>query len=85
VEECFRKLKLWELSLATFPMNESATVLDMKSLDQMEGVLRGVKPSEVDGEMLVCLRTIAGQVKRLLAIQRDMSERRRSALKNWKP
>jgi len=60
------ELKLWELSLVTFPKNEAAQVVSVKSIDQIEGLLRGVAPADVKNEMLHHLRGIEVQLKRLL-------------------
>jgi len=66
-----QELKLWELSLATFPMNEQATIVAVKSLDQVEALLRGIKASDVDPGLLVRLRGIEVEVKRLRATPGD--------------
>ncbi|WP_158750264.1 HK97 family phage prohead protease [Acidobacterium sp. S8] len=70
-----QELKLWELSLVTFPMNEAATVLGVKSLGDVESILRGIRDAG-DPEVKAHLRKIAAECKRLLPADVDDAERR---------
>jgi hypothetical protein len=59
------ELKLYEGSIVTFPMNESAMVSSVKSAAEVEEYLRGLKASDIDSELLARLRVISNEVKRL--------------------
>jgi hypothetical protein len=56
-----KELKLWEISVVTFPMNESATIQSVKSLalsdDEVQHHLRGIRRHQ---------KAIHGHVKALL-------------------
>jgi hypothetical protein len=67
-----QEIKLWELSLVTFPMDQSATVFAVKSLDDVERVLRSV--SDPTGPVIAHLRSIQEQLKTILAGQPDEAE-----------
>ncbi len=71
------ELKLWELSLVAFPMNEAAQVVSVKSIDQIESLRRGVAPAGVKDEMLQHLRGIEVQLKRLLVSTDDPEDKER--------
>jgi HK97 family phage prohead protease len=61
-----RELKLWEISLVAIPANPLAQVTSVKSLAQVESLLRGVKPGDVDAVLMEQLRGIDSALKGLL-------------------
>jgi len=63
----------------TFPMNEAAQVVSVKSVDQIEGLLRGVAVADVKDDMLQYLRGIEMQLKRLLVSADDLRGGERKA------
>ena len=75
------ELKLWELSLVTFPMNEAAQVVSVKSIDQIESLLRGVAAADVKDDMLQHLRGIETQLKLLLVSAVNLEGGERKALR----
>jgi hypothetical protein len=60
-----KELRLWEGSIVTFPMNEQAMVTSIKSLSDIEGVLRSLRDAS-EPDVLRQLRGIDLQLKRLL-------------------
>jgi hypothetical protein len=63
----------------TFPMNEAAQVVSVKSIDQIESLLRSVAPADVKDDMLQHLRGIEMQLKRLLVSAVDLEGGERKA------
>jgi uncharacterized protein len=62
-----QELKLWEVSLVTFPMNERAVVNSVKSLHDVERVLSSLSTEDLSKqETLNQLRVIDSELKRLL-------------------
>jgi hypothetical protein len=61
-----QELRLWEGSIVTFPMNPLAAVSSVKSAAEVEAYLKHLTPSDIDAELLAHLRSIAGEVKRLI-------------------
>jgi HK97 family phage prohead protease len=61
-----REIKLYEVSLVAIPANRLAVVTSVKSLGDIETMLRNVKPSDVDDGVLVTLRSIDVALKSLL-------------------
>jgi HK97 family phage prohead protease len=57
---------LHEISLVAVPANPRAIVTTLKSLAQVESVLRGVRPADVTGSTLDQLRSINAALKGLL-------------------
>ena len=62
-----KEVHLHEISLVAVPANPRAQVVSVKSIAQIEDVLRGVKPSDVKDEVLTQLRCVSVELKRLLA------------------
>lgn len=60
-----KELRLWEGSLVTFPMNEQAMVTSIKSLSDVERVLRSVTDL-TDADVVRQLKSIDCELKRLL-------------------
>jgi HK97 family phage prohead protease len=61
-----REIKLWEVSLCAIPANPAAQVTSVKSLAQVETVLRTLRPGEVSASDLEQLRSIDLALKSLL-------------------
>jgi HK97 family phage prohead protease len=61
-----REVKLWEVSLVAIPANPLAQVTSVKSLAQVESVLRTLRPGEVSSADLEQLRSIGATLKSLL-------------------
>ena len=62
-----KEVHLREISLVAVPANPRAQVVSVKSIAQIEDVLRSVKPSDVNDEVLAQLRGVSAELKRLLA------------------
>ena len=60
------ELKLWEVSLVTFPMNQSALVTSVKSLDDARRVLSEAAAHREDAETIAALRALLKDVSVLL-------------------
>jgi HK97 family phage prohead protease len=77
-----KELRVWEVSLATLPMNEAALVTGVKSLGDVLPLLSGLTGVDLDRETLAQLRGISAQLKRLLpaAAQPDNS----AVLRQWR-
>lgn len=65
-----REIHLHELSLVAIPANPKATVTSVKSLSDVERVLRGLR-DVTDAEVVAQLRGIDAQLKRLLIVAED--------------
>jgi hypothetical protein len=61
-----REIKLWEVSLCAIPANPAAQVTSVKSLAQVETVLRTLRPGQVSASDLEQLRSIDLALKSLL-------------------
>jgi hypothetical protein len=61
-----KEVRLLEISLVAVPANPRAIVTNVKSLAQIESVLRGVRPADVTGSTLDQLRSINAALKGLL-------------------
>jgi HK97 family phage prohead protease len=66
-----KEVHLHEVSLVAVPANPRAQVVSVKSIAQIEDVLRGVKPSDVNDEVLAQLRGVSAELKRLLTKNAD--------------
>jgi HK97 family phage prohead protease len=58
-----KEVRLHEISLVAVPANPNAIVTTVKSLAQVESVLRGVRPADVTGSTLDQLRNINAALK----------------------
>lgn len=61
-----KEIRLHEISLVAVPANPRAQVTAVKSLDQIESVLRGYRPADVDADIKQHLRGIDAELRRLL-------------------
>ena len=61
-----REVKLFEMSLVTIPADPRAMVASLKSLSQVDQLLRSLKGGDVDAETLASLRSIDTTLKALL-------------------
>jgi HK97 family phage prohead protease len=59
------ELRLWEVSIVTFPMNEAATVASVKSLDDARRILSDAAKSS-DAEQIAQLRGLLKDITQLL-------------------
>jgi HK97 family phage prohead protease len=62
-----KEVHLHEISLVAVPANPRAQVVSVKSIGQIQDVLRGVKPADVNDAVLVQLRGVSAELKRLFA------------------
>ena len=69
-----KEVRLHEISLVAVPANPYAVVTTVKSLTQVEGLLRGVKPGDVDAVLMEQLRGIDAELKRLLMGDGNMQD-----------
>jgi HK97 family phage prohead protease len=61
------EVRLWEVSIVTFPMNEQATVTSIKSLSDVSRLLKSMPAEELDASALQSLTQIDHELKRLRA------------------
>lgn len=61
-----REIKLYEISLVAIPANPLALVTSVKSLQQVDALLHGIKSGDVTGDTLAQLRAIDLTLKSLL-------------------
>jgi Escherichia/Staphylococcus phage prohead protease len=60
------ELKLWEVSLVTFPMNQSALVTSVKSIDDARRVLSEAAAHPEDAETIAAVRSLLKDITQLL-------------------
>ncbi|HTF69707.1 MAG TPA: HK97 family phage prohead protease [Edaphobacter sp.] len=70
-----REIKLYEVSLVAIPADPRAIVTSVKSLSQVESLLRGVRPGDLDAVLMEQLRGIDAELKRLLIADDDSEGR----------
>jgi HK97 family phage prohead protease len=61
-----KEIVVHEISIVSIPCNPAALIANVKSLSQVETMLRGVRPGDVKGDTLMQLRGIDTELKRLL-------------------
>jgi uncharacterized protein len=65
------ELRLWEVSVVTFPMNESATVSNVKSLDDARRVLSEAAAHPEDADTIAAVRSLLKDITQLLEDEDD--------------
>lgn len=63
-----KEVRLWEVSLVACPANLGATITSVKSISQIETLLRGVKPGDVDAVLMEQLLGIDAELRQLLKL-----------------
>jgi phage head maturation protease len=71
------ELKLWEVSIVTFPMNEAATISSVKSLEYARRILSEAATSD-DQEQMKQLRALIKDVVAVADAERVRRVRRRT-------
>lgn len=76
-----QELKLWEISIVTFAMNQNAVVDSVKSLRDVERLLHSLRAEDLEkAETVNQLQTIDSELKRLL-IARDPEQAKAEMLR----
>jgi hypothetical protein len=68
------EIRLWEVSVVTFPMNQSAIVTSVKSLQDAVRVVREAAAHPQDAEAATILRSLLKDITALLPLDTDEEE-----------